>query len=171
MISKLETLQSNFHYSHINTMPWRKTNSSPPQQQIFLYVSCNFSLFLLCATITKFIKKWCLLFTLCCLLEFLFSRNQSISIYILFLNSIRRSYKKEKEWFTRKYNKNWKIDTKEMMLLRGHSITTLDSLINVPGTFINFWNFFQGVRSYLRGYVYWIWRFLNTKLKFSQKTL
>ena len=46
---------------------------------------------------------------------------------------------------------------------------TLDSLINVPGTFINFWKFFQGVCSYLRGYVYWIWRFLDTKLEFSPK--
>ena len=46
---------------------------------------------------------------------------------------------------------------------------TLDSLINVPGTFINFWKIFQGVCSYLRGYVYWIWRFLDTKLEFSPK--
>ena len=46
---------------------------------------------------------------------------------------------------------------------------TLDSLINAPGTFINFWKFFQGVCSYLRGYVYWIWRFLDTKLEFSPK--
>ena len=53
----------------------------------------------------------------------------------------------------------------------GHPVkeTTLDSLINVPGTFINFWKFFQGVCSYLRGYVYWIWRFLDTKLEFSPK--
>ena len=48
-------------------------------------------------------------------------------------------------------------------------LCTLDSLINVPGTFINFWKFFQGVCSYLRGYVYWIWRFLDTKLEFSPK--
>ena len=46
---------------------------------------------------------------------------------------------------------------------------TLDSLINVPGTFVNFWKFFQGLCSYLRRYVYWIWRFLNTKLEFSSK--